>query len=140
MSNESDTKPGPPNSRSLPETIGFRLKGEALGVLCARAEQSGASPHDLARQYVLDLLSAEQERAGLRDAVGAMANEITELRSVLSPHVNQAALQQALVAIRNEITELREDFAVAVESLLTLAGQVDEKRAHAWVQKNLRKN
>jgi hypothetical protein len=112
MNSANDTKPELSRGRESSSTVGFRLDPEALDVLRRRADRLGSSHHELARQYVLEALGGEQERA---------------------------ALQQAVLSLKDELTELREDFALAVECLLTSAGQANEKEAQEWVQKSFRK-
>lgn len=93
-----------------PATIGFRLD-EASGVeLAARAGRLGVSPHELARQYVLQILQEGQERT---------------------------ALHEAVIDVNQELGRLRDDLSLAVEALLMSAGQVEEADAHQWVQKHL---
>ncbi|MHB1309374.1 MAG: hypothetical protein ACYDC1_19875 [Limisphaerales bacterium] len=93
-----------------PATIGFRLD-EASGVeLAARAARLGVSPHELARQYVLQILQEGQERT---------------------------ALHEALIDVNQELSRFRDDLSLAVEALLMSAGQVEEADAHQWVRKHL---
>jgi hypothetical protein len=119
MNNANDAKAELSRAREPSSTVGFRLDPEALDVLRRRAERLGSSHHELARQYVLETLGGQQERAALQQAV--------------------VSLQQGVVSLKEELTELREDFALAVECLLTSAGQANEKEAQEWVQKSFRR-
>lgn len=94
-----------------PETVGFRLDDECRRVLGARAARLGVSAHELARQYVIEMLQAVEEREALRLAV-------TDLQG--------------------EIKKLREDVAVTAEVLLASAGKVNEEEARAWADENIR--
>ena len=94
-----------------PETIGFRLDDECRRVLGARAARLGVSAHELARQYVIEMLEAGEERAALREAV---------------------------TRLHDQLTELREDVAVTAEVLLVSAGKVKEADAREWADENFR--
>ncbi len=90
--------------------IGFRLDEAAADVLTARAGRLGVSPHELARQYVVEALQ-------------------------LGEHL--AAIDQRLEALHERAQSLQEDLVLAVEALLASAGQVTEKQAREWVKTNL---
>lgn len=40
---------------------------------------------------------------------------------------------------KEEIARIREDIAVSVEAMLAFAGTIEQEKAHAWVNKNLRR-
>jgi hypothetical protein len=91
-------------------TVGFRMDDERYGELSERAKNLGVSPHELARQYVIEVLSEGEERTALREAVNALIE-----------HVREA----------------RKDIGLSTEALLASAGTLDEKEARDWKQKNL---
>ena len=90
-------------------TVGFRLEEEPLRALAERAARLNLSPHELAREYVLEALSEADERRALREAVGAL---------------------------HQQYDVLREDMALMAEALLISAGKVSEKEARDWVKRN----
>jgi len=94
-------------------TIGFRLENEKFAELSRRAKALGVSPHELARHYVLEILSEKEERGALREAVNALGEYLGEVRK---------------------------DIALAAEALLTAAGTVEEKDAREWAKKNLNRD
>jgi hypothetical protein len=98
---------------SVRTTIGFRLKNENFVELSRRAKVLGVSPHELARHYVLEILSEKEERGALREAVNALGEYLAEVRK---------------------------DIALAAEALLTAAGTVEEKDAREWAKKNLNRD
>jgi len=104
---EFSQKVAKPTART---TIGFRVDEELFAELTRRAKALGVSPHELARHYVMELLSAEEERTALRETVNAVGQHMIEIRK---------------------------DIALAVEALLSSAGTLDEKQAHQWTQRNL---
>jgi len=89
--------------------IGFRLDEASGRALAQRADGLGLSPHALARDYVLEVLHAPEERAVLREAV---------------------------TALHSELGALREDLALAVEALLVSGGRVPPAEARQWVEQN----
>lgn len=97
------------STEATPGTIGFRLDPEARRVLEERAEMFEQSPHALARQYVLEALSAGDDRQHLQETVSAL---------------------------EAQIAELREEFAHAVQVLLVSAGKINGEHAEAWVAEN----
>lgn len=98
-------------SSTLGKTIGFRLGSAEEGLLLERARKLGVSASILARSYVLDQLSANEERAALRDAV---------------------------LLLESRIQSLRGDLGISVQTLLSFAGRVLEKDAENWVKENLK--
>ena len=92
-------------------TIGFRLDAQTRSILHKRAELFDRSPHDLARQYVLEALAQEEERSALRQEVSRLGAEIESLRV---------------------------DLALAVKALLVSAGKVNPEIADAWIGENLK--
>lgn len=93
----------------MPKTIGFRLDAASRRQMAERAAAFRMSPHDLARQYVVERLQ--------------QAHEPTELI-------------QGLMAIHHELHESRIDLALALEVLLSQAGRLSETQARAWVKEN----
>ena len=93
-----------------PSTIAFRLDDEACTALAGRAAALGVSVHELARRYVLDVLSEAQEREVLIQTVAAVAEAVDALRA---------------------------DQARACIALLMSAGKVHEQEATDWVTQNL---
>jgi len=99
------------NPRQSSSTIGFRVNDEIRRALCGKAELFGRSANDLARQYVIEALSTEEERSTLRQ-------EVSRLRA--------------------EIAELREDLALVAKALLVSAGKVTPEVAETWAEENLK--
>lgn len=93
-----------------PVTVGFRLDDEHRVLLGGRALKAGVSPHELARQFVVEALN---DRAQL------------------------PAVQQAIVALGAQVEQLRADLALAVEALLVGAGSAKSEEASEWVRNNL---
>lgn len=100
----------PASPRPPGATIAFRLDEESRAALAGRAGALGVSCHELARNYVLEALSAAEERVVLHENIAALAEETTLLRR---------------------------DLATAVLALLTSAGRVELKAAVDWVKTNL---
>lgn len=100
-----------------PDTIGFRLDESSGQVLLERAQRLGLSPHELAREYVLEHLQETEERSALRQAFQELHQIVQELHG---------AQQQ-----------FRSDFAFAIEALLASAGKVSPEEARGWVAKSL---
>jgi hypothetical protein len=94
-------------------TIGFRLDDNAKRILEERAALFDRSPHDLARQYVIESLMAGEEREQLRQVVSALQVQVAELRA---------------------------EFAHAVRALLVSAGKVNPEHAEAWVEENFKQD
>jgi hypothetical protein len=92
-------------------TIGFRFDDESHRVLSERAVRLGMSPHELARQYVLEVLQESEERAALREA---------------------------LLALRSNLQQFREDMLFGVEALMVSAGKATESEARAWAERNFK--
>jgi hypothetical protein len=110
MTPDDQANPGK-KPTAAPTTIGFRLDTAPLAILVERAARLGASPHALAREYVVEALEQVVER-----------NEVHQtLRSML----DQAARHS-------------DNLALAVEALLCSAGKVSQDTAHAWIETNLK--
>lgn len=93
-------------------TVGFRLDKVSTQTLRDRAAALGISHHELARNYVSQMLNEAGDRKALRAKSESM---------------------------HQEIAELREDFALAVETLLVMAGKAKKEDAQAWVAGNFRR-
>lgn len=89
-------------------TIGFRLDPENRACLQQRAGALGISPHELAREYVIEMLQAEKERCNL--------------------HAALLDLHQALLRLRGDV-------ATTAEAILIAAGEVDPKEARAYIER-----
>lgn len=100
----------PRRSPPTPSTIGFRLDEALATTLVERASALRVSPHDLARNYVVERLSKDED-----------------LKSVL----------EAIRVTADDLQEFREDFAHAVQALLMSAGTIKKDVAKAWVEENL---
>ena len=95
-----------------PVSVGFRLGDEeSRRLLGQRAARLGVSPHDLAREYVREMLQEREERAVLRAALGELHEQLQQFRA---------------------------DFAFAVQALLTSAGKVSEGQAKRWVEASIK--
>ena len=98
-------------------TTGFRLDADSQRALDERATGLNISSHELARRYVLASLKLPPSPPDL---------------SAPDP----AELLEGLQAVFYHLLETRKDIALAVEVLLSQAGQVSETEAHAWVRQN----
>ena len=110
----------PPRQTSISSrvpTTGFRLDADSQRTLVERATTLNISPHELARRLVIE---------GLKLSPNTPA---------ASPH-DPAELLEGLQAVFYHLLETRKDIALAVEVLLSQAGQVSETEAHAWVREN----
>ena len=96
-------------SLSTPGTIGFRLDPAANRELATRAERLGLSSHQLARDYVIQMLQASEQGTNLKNA-----ND----------------------SVHAHLCELREDLSLAIETLLIAAGNVEKTEARAWIAAN----
>lgn len=94
---------------SAPETIGFRLDPSASKTLADRARRLGVSSHQLARDYVMQALQAGDQEARLKDATDS---------------------------VHAHLHELREDLSLALEALIIVAGDLEQKEARAWMKQN----
>jgi polyhydroxyalkanoate synthesis regulator phasin len=93
-------------------TVGFRLDEESREALDRRAKRLGVSTHELARDFVFEVLWEGQERAELRHAVSAL---------------------------HREVSELRKDIALALEALLVSTGKATEDEARVYVEENFKR-
>jgi hypothetical protein len=91
-----------------PKTIGFRLNADAHRILMDRATRLGISPHELARDYLLEALSDRE---------------------------NRAVARVALVDILALTRKLRGDVATAAEAMLVSCGGYTPEEARAWGEK-----
>jgi HEAT repeat protein len=96
--------------KKIPSTIGFRLDDDHTAVLVERANALKISVHELARQYVIQMLHENDERQ---------------------------QLLTALVALRNEIVEARKDISVSTQELMVSGGRATVAQAKGWVKENL---
>jgi hypothetical protein len=90
--------------------VAFRLEDESYLELSRRAKRVGVRQHELARHYVVEVLSQKEERNALRDAVSAL---------------------------RQQVWDVRKDIAVTAQALLTSARTLNAKQAREWTQENL---
>jgi hypothetical protein len=90
------------------KTIGFRLDPDAHRILMDRATRLGISPHELARDYVFEALTDQENRAAAR-----------------------VDLAQILGLAR----KLRGDVATAAEAMLVACGGYTPERAREWGEK-----
>ena len=90
-------------------TVGFRLDPDARRALDERAALFERSPHELARQLVLEKLLEGEDRQ---------------------------QLIETLSSLQSEIAELRAEFAHAVQVMLVSAGKINPEQAEAFVQQN----
>ena len=100
-----------------PTTTSFRLDAASQCALAERAAALNISSHELARRYVLESLQPVLRQPNL-------------------PALDSAELLEGLKAVYYHLLETRKDVALAVEVLLSQAGQVSETEAHAWVREN----
>ena len=91
-----------------PKTIGFRLDPGAHRILMDRATRLGISPHELARDYVFEALTDQENRASAR----------VDLADIL-------ALAR----------KLRGDVATSAETMLVACGGYTPEQAREWGEK-----
>ncbi len=139
-------------SASAKKNIGFRLDATLHKTLNTRAATADVSPHELARQYVLDRLHEGEERAETHQEIKAVTDEVAQLRDDLTVAIEgiaatfsrdaqqQAVMQKAIFAINEEVGQLRREVALAVEALLTSAGKVEAADASAWTKENFKRS
>jgi len=96
--------------KKFPSTIGFRLDDDHIAVLVERANALKISVHELARQYVIQMLHENDERQ---------------------------QFLAALMAVRDEILETRKDIAVSTQELMVSGGRATVTQAGGWVKENL---
>lgn len=80
----------------LPEHINFRLKEPAMSVLAERAADKGLSPNQLARDYVMEALQEQEQRAELRKAVDACRRDLAAATAAIlqaSGNVSEANIE-----------------------------------------------
>lgn len=94
-----------------PPNIGFRIDEPTQLRLGRRADAMDASPHDWARRCLLQVLSESEDRE---------------------------AWVQCLKTLQEETRQLRNDLAIAVQALLICAGRMQEDKAKAWIEKNMK--
>ncbi|MCZ7640636.1 MAG: hypothetical protein M5U12_33985 [Verrucomicrobia bacterium] len=124
-----------------PVTVGFRLDADHSQALTRRAVKAGLSPHELARQFVVEALHDNERLSVLEQAVKALCAEMQELHRDLLQTTREQPGLPAVVELVNtlklELDQSRRDLALSVFALLVAAGKsMDE--AKAWVQKHLR--
>lgn len=91
------------------ETISFRLPPTFYNQLVKDAEKRNLSPHELARQVVINFLtdaSADEER-------------------------------QHFLDLKKSLEILREDFATATAAILAFGGKWSPEEAKAWAKETL---
>jgi|SRR6185437_1839547 len=98
------------NWKNTHATIGFRIGEDHGRVLFDRAAALKMSVHELARQYVIQMLHEADERE---------------------------QLIQAVVALRDELLEARKDIAIATQEMLVSGGRATITEAKTWVKENL---
>jgi Ribbon-helix-helix protein, copG family len=108
---QSRTRKVDPNKSVNPCQIGFRLDEASAKQIVARAKRMGVSRHEVAREYIRQMLSEPEDRTEMNRCIALMQKTIKELRI---------------------------DFALAIEAILVSAGKVDAKQARAWINENLR--
>ncbi len=106
--------PAQPSSATTPKTVCFRLDPASRRQLATRAAAMKMSPHDLARQYVMERLQQVASQ----------------------PAGAPAEFLRGLTAIYEQIREARVDVALGVEVLLSRAGQITEAEARNWAKEN----
>jgi hypothetical protein len=89
--------------------VGYRLDSEAAAELSAEAKKLGISPHELARQVLLDWLSDKERHA----------------------------TEKALSELRAEVAKLRADLKEGFVALLCDAGKLEREDAEDWVNGRL---
>ena len=112
MRGGSDSLPARSTRRTgRSQTISFRLSGDVLECLLARAGLHKLNRHKYARELVLEALQRNE----------------TEER-----------MAQNLEDVIAEITALRSDSAFGVKAILMAAAKMPEDVADAWVRKNFK--
>lgn len=116
MMKTDSTHPTQPSPAPTPKTVCFRLDAASRRQLATRAAALKMSPHDLARQYVMERLQQVASQ----------------------PAGAPAEFLRGLTAIYEQIREARVDVALGVEVLLSRAGNVTEAEARDWATENYR--
>ena len=93
---------------AAPATIGFRMDDVSSQELAEQAARLNVSPHELARHYVMEMLSASQDRA---------------------------ELWEFLKHIDERMIHLREDLVLVAEGILVATHAMSKQDARAWVDK-----
>ena len=93
------------------KVISFRLGGERLSTLETMAKKAGMTPHEFAREALVQRLSDEGD-------IHRLNLKVTNLEI--------------------EMVELRKDLAVSTQAILVGAGKVSVKEAEEFVRDNLR--
>ena len=91
--------------------ISFRLPEDYAQALQGRAETAEMSRHDMARRYVVQIMSEAEDRVLLTNTVGELKNRVDHL-------------------INDQID--------AIETLLIWAGKLEPEAAKRWIDENYR--
>ena len=88
-------KRSPADPAHPPTTIKFRFEEEHSALLAERAARLGISPHELAREYVLEMLHEGEERAALRAAVASLRQDIFVAAGALLTSAGKMSREEA---------------------------------------------
>lgn len=94
-----------------PPTIGFRLDDENRRLLCDSAERAHMTPHEFARNVLIDALR-QPERL--------------------------SAIEEMMLQLAEQVHDVRADLAVVTQGLLVAAGGMSQADAKLWVTNYLK--
>ena len=110
----------PPHFPPAPATIGFRLDDASRKLLGERAARLKISPHELARDYLIEMLNPSPQRTALDDQTAANEREV---------------LWAALNGLHERMIDLRRDLVLVAEGIIVATGAMDKQGARAWTKK-----
>ncbi|MGE3312518.1 MAG: hypothetical protein AB7O66_21330 [Limisphaerales bacterium] len=93
----------PPDLFQPPTTITFRFDNENAVLLAERAARLKVSPHELAREYVLQALHEAEERAALHAAVIALRQDVGTAAGALLTSAGKMTREDALAWVKENI-------------------------------------
>ena len=109
-----------PHFPPAPGTIAFRLDDASRKLLGERAARLKISPHELARDYLIEMLKPSPQRTVLQDQNAANEREV---------------LWAALNSLHERMIDLRRDLVLVAEGILVATRAMTKEDARAWVDK-----
>jgi hypothetical protein len=93
----------PADPERPPTTITFRFDEQSAALLAERAARLGVSSHELAREYVHEMLHEAEERAVLLAAVNALRQDIGTAAGALLTSAGKMSREAAVAWVRTNI-------------------------------------
>lgn len=90
----------PPDPARPPTTITFRFDEPSAALLAERAARLRVSPHELAREYVHEMLHEAEERAVLLAAMNALRQDVGVAVGALLTSAGKMSRDAALAWVR----------------------------------------